>query len=91
MSKLSAGFSKTEYPRGADRLMSVWGGTTQMSVPQDNDFYYTEETQKAQATPVKKQRPEQPPEQLQPTEQPRQSTLQTQGLCPGLLNSVLKH
>ena len=80
MSKLSAGFSKTDYPLGADRLMSVRGGTTQMSVPQDNSFNY----------PRKLRKPKQPPRknnaqynlQNNCNLQSNQDTLPGSRLCP---------
>ena len=71
--------------------VSVGRNDSNVSATRQRLLLHKGNSESPEATPVKKQRPVQPPEQLQPTEQPRHSTLQTQGLCHGLLNSVLKH
>ena len=68
-----------QYRRNRKDLLQTGENPPVISVPQDNDFNYTTETQKTSATPNKEQHPVQPPEQQQPnnpesTTPPRRSS-----------------
>lgn len=68
-----------QYRRNRKDLLQTGENPPVISVPQDNDFNYTTETQKTSATPNKEQDPVQPPEQQQPnnpesTTPPRRSS-----------------